>query len=110
MSRGLDHCRAFRLTRRDLLRGAAGAMLSGVAARAADDSGTRPKGLIGYTEYRTNLPGGRHANGVTMRACVVIADGTGPRRILAEELAREPNSWTQFAGWSPDGRTAYLGR
>jgi Tol biopolymer transport system component len=68
-----------------------------------------PDVLIGYTELRTNLPGGRHVNVVTMRAVVVNTDGTG-RRVLAEELTREPNTWTQFAGWSPDGRLAILGR
>jgi Tol biopolymer transport system component len=46
---------------------------------------------------------------MTMRAHVVKADGTG-RRALAEELTREANTWTQFAGWSPDGRTAIVGR
>src|SRR5262245_48997914 len=61
--------------------------------------------LIGYTEPRTNLPGGRHANVRTMRAVVVKPDGTG-RRVLGEELTRQPDTWTQFAGWSPDGRTA----
>jgi Tol biopolymer transport system component len=40
---------------------------------------------------------------------VVKAGGTG-RRALAEELAREKDAWTQFAGWSPDGKTAVLGR
>ena len=65
-------------------------------------------GEIGYTEYRTNLPT-RHANQVTMRACVVHADGTGFRR-LAEDLVQEPNNWTQFAGWSPDGKQAIIGR
>ena len=64
--------------------------------------------LIGYTELRTNLPGGRHANVRTMRAAVVRADGTG-RRFLAEELAKEPDNSTQFAGWSPDGKTAIIG-
>lgn len=64
--------------------------------------------LIGYTDYRTNLPT-RHANQVTMRACVVRADGSGGRR-LAEELTSEAYSWTQFAGWSPDGKFAILGR
>jgi Tol biopolymer transport system component len=68
-----------------------------------------PLSLIGYTELRTNLPGGRHANVVTMRAVVVGADGTG-RRLLAETLTRQPNSWTQFAGWSPDGRIAVISR
>ena len=29
---------------------------------------------------------------------------------LAEELTREPDTWTQFAGWSPDGKTAIIGR
>src|SRR5579883_1001740 len=65
--------------------------------------------LIGYTEFRTNLPGGRHANVATMRAAVVHADGTG-RRLIAEGLSHEPDSWTQFAGWSPDGRLAIVGR
>jgi Tol biopolymer transport system component len=65
--------------------------------------------FIGYTEHRTDLPGGRHANVVTMRALVVRADGTG-RRVLAEELTAERYSWTQFAGWSPDGSQAILGR
>jgi Tol biopolymer transport system component len=67
------------------------------------------EGLIGYTELRTNLPGGRHANIITMRAMVVRSDGSGARPI-AGDLTREPNTWTQFAGWSPDGRTAVIGR
>ncbi len=65
--------------------------------------------LIGYTELSTNLSGGRHANVSTMRAMVVGSDGSG-HRALAEALTREPDSWTQFAGWSPDGATAVLGR
>ena len=68
----------------------------------------QPSGLIGFTEFRTNLPGGRHANLITMRAAVVRADGTRPR-LLARELVRKPNTWTQFAGWSPDGRQAIIG-
>ena len=68
----------------------------------------RPRGLIGFTEFRTNLPGGRHANNITMRAGVVGADGTR-RRLVAGELSRKPNTWTQFAGWSPDGRQAIIG-
>jgi hypothetical protein len=43
-----------------------------------------------------------------MRAMVVKADGTG-RHALAESLTSEPNTWTQFAGWSPDGRIAVIG-
>jgi TolB protein len=64
---------------------------------------------IGYTELRTDLPGGRHANVRTMRAMVVRADGSG-RREVAGELARESDSWTQFAGWSPDGVQAVIAR
>jgi len=63
--------------------------------------------LIGYTEGRNDLPGGQFVNWVTNRACVVRADGTD-RRELAEELARRPNSWTSFAGWSPDGGVAII--
>jgi Tol biopolymer transport system component len=78
-----------------------------MAAHAAEPE--RPGALLGYTEFRTDLPGGRHANVATMRAAVVRADGTG-RRLLVEELARESDSWTQFAGWSRDGRLAVIGR
>jgi Tol biopolymer transport system component len=68
-----------------------------------------PAPCIGYTELQTNLPGGRHANVRTMRAVLVNADGSG-RRLVAEELASEPDAWTQFAGWSPDGEQAIVGR
>lgn len=68
-----------------------------------------PDVLIGYTELQTNLPGGRHANVRTMRAMVCRADGS-QRRTLAEKLASEPDAWTQFAGWSPDGQLAIVGR
>ena len=65
--------------------------------------------LIGYTELQTNLPGGRHANVRTMRATLIAADGAGRRR-LAEELADNPEAWTQFAGWSPAGKQAIISR
>lgn len=65
--------------------------------------------LIGYTQFQTNLPGGRHANVRTMRAMVMNADGTDPREIAAS-LADSRDSWTQFAGWSPDGKQAVVGR
>jgi TolB protein len=65
--------------------------------------------LIGYTELRTDLPGGRHANVRTERAYLVRADGTG-RRLIADQLADSPDAWTQFAGWSPDGRQAIVYR
>ena len=68
-----------------------------------------PQRLIGYTELRTDLPGGRHANVRTMRAAVVRANGTG-RRLLAAELADGPEVSTQFAGWSPDGALAVIHR
>lgn len=60
-----------------------------------------PAPWVGYTELRTNLPGGRHMNVKTMRAVIVSAEGTR-RRLLPEELTKEPDTWTQFAGWSPD--------
>src|SRR5262245_11266777 len=66
-----------------------------------------PDLLIGYTEFRTDLPGGRYVNVATMRAVVIKADGTG-RRALAEELTRQKGYWIQFYGWSPDGKTAIL--
>ena len=50
-----------------------------------------PDLLIGYTEFRTDLPGGRYVNQATFRAVVVKADGTG-RRVLAEELTRAHNT------------------
>ncbi len=68
-----------------------------------------PDQLIGYTELRTNLSGGRHANVRTIRAVVAKADGA-ERQLLGEELAEESDTWTQFAGWSPDGKTAIIGR
>ena len=41
-------------------------------------------------------------------AKVVEADGS--RRRVAEELADGPDAWTQFAGWSPDGKQAIVSR
>jgi hypothetical protein len=76
----------------------------------SDQSGEPlPDLLIGYTEFRTDQPGGRYPNEWTMRSVIVKADGTG-RRVLAEELTREKGSWTQFVGWSPDGKSARLSR
>jgi TolB protein len=75
----------------------------------AGDEPPRMNSLIGYTALRTDLPGGRHTNVATMRAAVVGLDGNG-QRFIAEGLSREPDSWTQFAGWSPDGRLAIVGR
>ena len=64
--------------------------------------------LIGYTELRTNLAGGRHANTSTSRAMVINLDGSGKRE-LAAHLAVAPDTWTQFAGWSPNGSIAIIG-
>ncbi len=68
-----------------------------------------PERLVGYTEFRTDLPGGRHANVRTMRAKVVASDRSEPRPVAAE-LVDKPDVWTQFAGWSPDGNTAVIYR
>lgn len=65
---------------------------------------------LGYTEFRTNLPGNRHTNVRTMRAAVSRADGSEKRLIADHLAANDPNAWTQFAGWSPDGRQAIVGR
>jgi TolB protein len=81
--------------------------LTCAALAKADDNW--PKNLIGYTELQTNLPGGRHANVRTMRAVVISADGSR-RQLLAEELVDKPDAWTQFVGWSPDGKTAIIHR
>jgi len=67
------------------------------------------KSLIGYTELRTDLSGGRHANVRTMRAVISSADGSGHREV-AGELVDGPEAWTQFAGWSPDGKQAIIMR
>ena len=73
----------------------------------ADDKVVVP--LIGYTELQTNLAGGRHANIRTMRAMLIRRDGTD-RQSIGQELANEADAWTQFAGWSPDGTMAIIGR
>ena len=64
----------------------------------------RPRLLIGYSEFRANLPT-RFANVCSRRACVVRADGTG-RRELAPALIGDQYTWTGFDGWSPEGRLA----
>ena len=84
----------------------AAALLAG-ALRSSPRGEPPPDLLIGYSELRTDLPGGRYVNVATMRAATVKADGTG-RRVLAEDLTREKGSWVQFYGWSPDGKTAIL--
>ena len=78
------------------------------SACGAPPSGTaQPPREIGFTQLRTNLPGGRHANTRTMRAMLSRLDGTAPRPV-GEDLVTGPDHWTQFAGWSPDGRKAII--
>lgn len=67
------------------------------------------KSFIGFTEFQTNLPGGRHANVRTMRAIISRIDGSD-RAEIAPELVDDPHAWTQFAGWSPDGSEAIVSR
>ena len=81
-------------------------LLTLVCSAGADESpGMFP--LVGYNEHRTNLSGGRQPNISTNRAMVVQADGTG-RREIGGELVNEAGAWTQFTGWSPDGKTAVV--
>jgi Tol biopolymer transport system component len=75
---------------------------------AEGDEPVVTQALIGYTQFRTNLPEGRHANVRTMRASVVRADGEN-RRELAVASSRTQDTWTQFAGWSPSGSHAVVG-
>ncbi|MFM8584169.1 MAG: hypothetical protein ACKOFW_22145 [Planctomycetaceae bacterium] len=89
---------------------AQGVLLACVTLAHADSglsAGEREIPLIGYTEGRNDLEGGQFVNWKTNRACVVRVDGTG-RRVLAENLTRKENTWTQFAGWSPDGQQAVI--
>ncbi|MBU6294363.1 MAG: hypothetical protein KJS91_06725, partial [Planctomycetes bacterium] len=92
----------WRLARRYFVRMLVVLLLAPVAAAAE-----KPTQLIGYTEGRNDLEGGQFANWVTNRACVARADGTG-RRVLAKELTTNEHAWTQFAGWSPDGKQAIV--
>ncbi|MBX3442328.1 MAG: PD40 domain-containing protein [Planctomyces sp.] len=80
---------------------------AGLLASTASAAEPRLDVWIGYTEGRNDLPQGQYANWVTNRACLVRADGT-QRRVVATELVRDDGSWTQFAGWSPDGARAIV--
>lgn len=94
------------VSRREFLQASAlGTLAASGCSRFSSDISVQS--LIGYTEFRTNLPT-RHANQVTSRACVVRDDGAGWRE-LAPRLIESENCWTQFAGWSPDGRYAVIG-
>ncbi len=68
---------------------------------------TKPKYWIGYTEHRNDLPEGQYGNWKTSRSFLVQANGEG-RREIGNELISKEHSWTQFAGWAPDGKQAIL--
>lgn len=84
------------------------ALLASVNLCASGARGERAIGQIGYTEFQANLPGGMHPYQTSMRACVINADGSA-RREIAPDLSHREHSWTQFSGWSPDGRLAIVG-
>ena len=68
---------------------------------------TRPQNLIGYTVSHCDDPRGQLYNWATARAMLVRGDGT-QRREIASGLIDKPNTWTQFTGWSADGRSALV--
>ncbi len=76
-------------------------------AHAMADEPARSEWTIGYTAGRNDLPGGQFLNWQTNRSFLVQADGSNPREIGAE-LIEGRHQWTQFAGWSPDGREAIV--
>lgn len=88
------------------MRAIADAIFAAIQKRAAP---SWADGLIGFTEMRTDLPGGRQANIRTMRARIAKMDGSENREVAAQ-LVDSPDAWTQFAGWSPDGKTAMIAR
>jgi len=88
-----------------LILAAAGALASGANA-GERRSEPRPRCLIGYSEFRADLPT-RFANFSSRRACVVRADATG-RREMAPSLVKDQYTWTGFDGWSPDGKLAVI--
>ncbi len=97
------------VSRRDFLRTGAAAALEPAALFSADRDETPPDTLIGYSELRTDLPGGRYVNVATMRAVVVKADGTG-RSVLAEQLTDTPaGSMHYHPTPAPDGKWLLYG-
>jgi len=106
-----DNRKAFRLTQRLILMLVV-TIAHMVVCLSAELRAAEPQladRWIGYTELQTNLAGGRHANVRTMRAVISRADGTD-RRIIAEHLIDYPDAWTQFTGWSPDGKSIIINR
>ena len=85
-----------------------GCLVTVLALRAADSPSTKTsEQWIGYTQLATREAGGRHANIRTSRAMLMHTDGSTPRE-LGAPLVENDDSWTQFAGWSPDGRKALI--
>ena len=98
------------VSRRDFLRlGATAAALGPGPSGRPTRTTRRPTCSSATPSSAPTCPAGATSTSATMRAVVVKADGTG-RRVLAEELTREKGSWTQFVGWSPDGKAAMLSR
>jgi len=85
----------------------AGATEPPVAA-ATHGAPARPQVAVGYTAHATALAGGRLANVATSRALLLLPDREPVE--LVPHLAAEADSWTQFAGWFPDGATAIVVR
>jgi Tol biopolymer transport system component len=106
MQIALQTCR-IKLTLNVIAFGLLLAYLTPAHADTEPSDGERAIPLIGYTEGRNDLEGGQFVNWRTNRACLVRPDGTG-RKVIAEELTRKENAWTQFAGWSPDGQQAVI--
>lgn len=63
--------------------------------------------LIGYRVYNPKALG-MHEYLSSSRAWVVQVNGVGTRE-LTPELCANPDCWTDFTGWSPDGRFAVIG-
>jgi TolB protein len=84
---------------------------------AAERDDTPPELLIGYTEFRTDLPGGRHANVKTRRAVVIKADGTGLRRLASRNGYRGVIDFldvydfhdgsSDLPVWAPDSKSVF---
>jgi hypothetical protein len=47
---------------------AAGILFCAISSAVGAEETPQTDSLIGYTQFRVNLPAGRHANAVTMRA------------------------------------------
>ncbi len=85
-----------------------GCLATVLPLRAADSPPTRTsEQWVGYTQLATREAGGRHANIRTSKAMLMHTDGSTPRE-LGAQLIENNDSWTQFAGWSPDGRKALI--